>query len=129
MSTEAFEAFKNLAEGISALAVSLAAAWGVTKYSTASKAETRASKTLEIETELNISERFDNLMRIAEGFGGVSGPVGLASQRAAIRSIVRITGLHPSLRSSALAGLKTLVATPSMDDVRADIRDAISELE
>lgn len=123
------DGFDKLARGISSLTIAGTAIWGVSRYSVASRAEARARRSAEVETEAKIAQQFDALLKIAESYGD-TGPiqVGLARQKSSIRSIVRIVRLHPKLKDAALAGLRSLREFPGMVSNHADLDAAIAEI-
>lgn len=127
---ECLNIFQELAPGVAALLIAFATLRGVGQYSIAAKAEVRARRSAEVETETKIAQQFTSLMRTAEGFSE-EGPtvIGLASQRSAILSVVRLVRLHRTLKDAALEGLKTLQGTGNMDRVKAQLGRAVADIE
>ena len=121
---------EKIATSVSAIAVAAAALLGVRQYRTAALAEARMRDSASVENETKIAQQFDALMKTAEGFGP-NGPIaiGLASQRAAFRSIVRLVVLHPPLKDAALAGLRALREAAPMAPNHTQLDTAISDTE
>lgn len=121
----------SIAQGFAALAVAGATWWGVSRYSVAAEAETRMRRSATIEAESKTAQQLDGLLKLVESYGP-NGQivVGLASQRAALKSIVRTVRLNPDLCEAALAGLRTLRHDSSaMMVLYPDLDSAISRIE
>ncbi len=134
---EAFKAWadggKSVVEAIAALIIAGATAFGVSRYGAAARAEERQLEASRAATEVTIAQQFTTLMQMAEGWGalrpdGTHASVGLASQRAAVHSTVRLVQTHPPLRDSAIRGLGTLSETASMTRMHADFNSALATL-
>jgi len=120
---------ERMIPAVASLVVAIAAAFGVRQYRLAAQAEARMRDSATIENEIKAAQQLDSFIRNAEGFDS-KGPIsiGLATQRATFRSIVRLVALYPSLKDAALAGLRTLREAASMEKNHPQLDTAIKDV-